>query len=213
VSIRVLLADDQPLVLTGLRTILDAEPDIEVVGAARDGAAAVELAAELAPDLVLLDIRMPGMDGITATREILRAHGPRVVILTTFDLDEYVYTALRAGAAGFLVKDIPDDQLVAGIRAVVRGDTLLAPTVTRRLIDAYTRRSPASGTVPGAQTLTPREVEVWQLMAKGLSNTEIAAQLFVGEATVKTHVSRVMAKLGARDRVQAVVLAYENAML
>jgi DNA-binding NarL/FixJ family response regulator len=212
VSIRVLLADDQPLVLAGLRTILDAEPDIEVVGAARDGSAAVELAAELAPDLVLLDIRMPGMDGLTATREILRAQGPRVVILTTFDLDEYVYTALRAGAAGFLVKDIPDDQLVAGIRAVVRGDTLLAPTVTRRLIDAYTRRSPTSGTVPGAQTLTPREGEVWQLMAKGLSNTEIAGQLFVGEATVKTHVSRVMAKLGARDRVQAVVLAYENAM-
>jgi DNA-binding NarL/FixJ family response regulator len=215
VTIRVVLADDQPLVLAGLRTILDAEPDIEVVGAARDGAAAVGLAAELAPDLVLLDIRMPGMDGLTATGEILRGsgargNGPRVVILTTFDLDEYVYAALRAGAAGFLVKDIPDDQLVAGIRAVVRGDTLLAPTVTRRLIEVYTRRSPRSGTVPGAQTLTPREAEVWQLMAKGLSNTEIADQLFVGEATVKTHVSRVMAKLGARDRVQAVVLAYEN---
>ena len=209
-TIRVLLADDQPLVLTGLRTILEAEPDIEVAGEARDGRDAVRLAAALVPDLVLLDIRMPGMDGLAAAREILQGDAPRVVILTTFDLDEYVYEALRAGASGFLVKDIPDDQLVAGIRAAVRGDSLLAPSVTRRLIEAYTRRPPAGMTAPGAQTLTPREREVWRLIAKGLSNAEIARQLFVGEATVKTHVSRIMAKLGARDRIQAVVLAYEN---
>jgi DNA-binding NarL/FixJ family response regulator len=213
VTIRVLLADDQPMVIAGLRTILDAEPDIDVVGVAHDGSTAVALAAELAPDLVLLDVRMPGMDGLTATREIIRAGGPRVVILTTFDLDEYVYTALQAGASGFIVKDIPDDQLVGGIRGVVRGDTLFAPTVTRRLVDAYTRRPPIAGTVPGAQTLTPREDEVWRLMAQGLSNAEIANYLVIGEATVKTHVSRVITKLGARDRIQAVVLAYENGML
>ena len=212
-TIRILLADDQPLVLAGLRTILEAEPDIEVVGAARDGHAAVTLAAELAPDLVLLDIRMPGMDGLAATREIISAGGPRVVMLTTFDLDEYVYEALRAGASGFLVKDIPDDQLIAGIRAVIGGDTLLAPSVTRRLIEAYTQHPPPGSTLRAAQELTPREREVWRLMAKGLSNAEIAAQLFVGEATVKTHVSRVMTKLGARDRIQAVVLAYENAVI
>jgi DNA-binding NarL/FixJ family response regulator len=209
-TIRVLIADDQPLVLAGLRTILQAEADMQVVGEACDGDQAVCLAAELTPDVVLLDIRMPGTDGIAATRLIVAAGGPRVIILTTFDLDEYVYEALRAGASGFLVKDIPDDQLVAGIREVVRGDTLLAPSVTRRLIETYTRRPPSAGQLPAARTLTPREVEVWQLMAKGLTNTEIAAELFIGEATVKTHVSRVMTKLGARDRIQAVVLAYEN---
>ncbi len=211
-SIRVLIADDQPLVLAGLRTILQAEADMEVAGEARDGDQAVRLAAELTPDVVLLDVRMPGTDGIAATRLIVAAGGPRVIILTTFDLDEYVYEALRAGASGFLVKDIPDDQLVAGIRQVVRGDALLAPSVTKRLIETYTRRPPAAGQLPAAGTLTPRETEVWQLMARGLTNTEIAAKLFVGEATVKTHVSRVMTKLGARDRIQAVVLAYENDM-
>jgi DNA-binding NarL/FixJ family response regulator len=211
-TIRVLIADDQPLVLAGLRTILQAEADMEVVGEARDGDQAVCLAAELTPDVVLLDIRMPGTDGIAATRLIVAAGGPHVIILTTFDLDEYVYEALRAGASGFLVKDIPDDQLVAGIREVVRGDTLLAPSVTRRLIETYTRRPHSAGQLPAAGTLTPRETEVWQLMAKGLTNTEIAAELFIGEATVKTHVSRVMTKLGARDRIQAVVLAYENDM-
>jgi DNA-binding NarL/FixJ family response regulator len=211
-AIRILIADDQPLVLAGLRTILQAEEDMEVAGEAVDGDQAVRLAAELMPDLVMLDIRMPGTDGIEATRQIVAAGGPRVIILTTFDLDEYVYQALRAGASGFLVKDIPDDQLVTGIRQVVRGDTLLAPSVTRRLIETYTRRPPAVGQLPAAGTLTSRETEVWQLMARGLTNTEIAARLFVGEATVKTHVSRVMAKLGARDRIQAVVLAYENDM-
>jgi DNA-binding NarL/FixJ family response regulator len=209
-TIRILIADDQPLVLTGLRTILQAEADMQVAGEARDGDQAIRLAAELTPDVVLLDIQMPGTDGITATRLILAEGGPRVIILTTFDLDEYVYEALRAGASGFLVKDIPDDQLVAGIRAVVRGDTLLAPSVTRRLIETYTRRPPNAGQLPAAGTLTSRETEVWQLMARGLTNAEIAADLFVGEATVKTHVSRVMMKLGARDRIQAVVLAYEN---
>ncbi|GAB3146082.1 response regulator [Microbispora hainanensis] len=209
--IRVLLADDQPLVLAGLRTILSAEPDIDVAGQARGGHEAVALARDLRPDVVLMDIRMPGLDGLAATREILATMPDvQVIMLTTFDLDEYVYEALRAGAAGFLVKDLPDDQLVAGVRAAVRGDTLLAPSVTRRLIEAYTRRPPARAALPpGADRLTPREVDVWRLVARGLSNTEIAAQLFVGEATVKTHVSRIMAKLGARDRVQAVVLAFE----
>jgi DNA-binding NarL/FixJ family response regulator len=211
VTIRVLLADDQSLVLAGLRTILSAEPDIDVVGQARDGHEAVSIARDLLPDLVLMDIRMPRLDGLAATRELLATTpAVRVIMLTTFDLDEYVYEALRAGASGFLVKDLPDDQLVAGVRAAARGDTLLAPSVTRRLIEAYTRRPPAPVASPlGAGTLTPREVEVWRLMARGLSNTEIATKLYVGEATVKTHVSRVMAKLGARDRVQAVVLAYE----
>jgi DNA-binding NarL/FixJ family response regulator len=223
VSIRVLVADDQSLVRTGLRTILQAEPDIEVVGQAADGAEAVRLAAGLSPDVVLLDIRMPGMDGITATRQILAGDGgtgtadataprpvPRVIILTTFDLDEYVYRALRAGAAGFLVKDIPDDQLTDAIRAAMRGDTLLAPSVTRRLIESYTRRPPTIGLTPGADSLTSRETEVWRLMARGMSNAEIAAELFLGEATVKTHVSRVMAKLGARDRIHAVIIAFES---
>jgi len=217
VSIRILVADDQSLVRTGLRTILESEPDMEVVGEASDGSEAVTLAAVLVPAVVLLDIRMPGLDGIAATRQILARDpgaaggtAPRVIILTTFDLDEYVYEALRAGAAGFLVKDIPDDQLADAIRTVVAGDTLLAPSVTRRLIESYTRRPPTSLLVPGAGHLTVRETEVWRLMARGRSNAEIAAELFLGEATVKTHVSRVMAKLGARDRIQAVVLAYDS---
>jgi len=207
----VLLADDQSLVLAGLTTILEAEPDIRVVGQARDGAEAVRRAHELRPDIVLMDVRMPGLDGLEATRQILAdpTTTARIIMLTTFDLDEYVYAALRAGASGFLVKDIPDDQLVAGVRAVHRGEALLAPTVVRRLIEAYVRRPPASASVPGSASLTPREVEVWRLVVAGRTNTEIAADLFLGETTVKTHVSRLLAKLGARDRVQLVVLGYE----
>jgi DNA-binding NarL/FixJ family response regulator len=213
VNIRVLLADDQPLVLAGLRTILEAEPDIEVVGEARDGERAVALARDLAPDVVLMDVRMPRVDGLTATRQ-LAGDPVRVVMLTTFDLDEYVYEALRAGACGFLVKDIPDDQLAAGVRAAARGETLLAPSVTRRLIETYTRRPPGSQALPpGADELTAREREIWLLIARGLSNSEIAQQLIIGEATVKTHVARVLAKLGARDRVSAVVLAYEAGLV
>jgi len=206
--ISVLLADDQSLVLAGLRTILEAEADIEVIGEARTGAEAVEAARRLKPDLVLMDIRMPGMDGIAATRQLADTD-TKVVILTTFDLDEYVYDALVAGAAGFLVKDIPDDQLVSGVRAAASGDTLLAPSVTRRLIESYTRRPPKAALPAGPDELTAREIDVWKLMARGLSNSEIAAQLTVGEATVKTHVARILAKLTARDRVQAVVRAYE----
>jgi DNA-binding NarL/FixJ family response regulator len=213
VNIRVLLADDQPLVLAGLRTILEAEPDIEVVGEARDGERAVALARDLAPHVVLMDVRMPRVDGLAATRQ-LAGDPVRVVMLTTFDLDEYVYEALRAGACGFLVKDIPDDQLAAGVRAAARGETLLAPSVTRRLIETYTRRPPGSQALPpGADELTAREREIWLLIARGLSNSEIAQQLIIGEATVKTHVARVLAKLGARDRVSAVVLAYEAGLV
>jgi DNA-binding NarL/FixJ family response regulator len=211
-TIRVLIADDQPLVRAGLRTILEAEPDFQVVGEVADGKAAVQEARRLRPDVVLMDIRMPRLDGLQATKELMSgpqdATPQRVIILTTFDLDEYVYEALRAGAAGFIVKDISDEELTAGLRTAVRGDALLAPTITRRLIEAYTRHH-RSGQVAGADDLTPREQQVWLLMARGLSNAEIAAQLFVGEATVKTHVSRVIAKLGARDRIQAIVLAYD----
>jgi DNA-binding NarL/FixJ family response regulator len=212
-TIRVLIADDQPLVRTGLRTILEAEPDFQVAGEAADGIAAVNQARRLRPDVILMDIRMPRLDGLQATRELMSGpqDGPpqRVIILTTFDLDEYVYQALCAGAAGFIVKDISDDELIAGLRSAVRGDALLAPTVTRRLIETYTRRGDGSRRAAGADDLTPREHQVWLLMARGLSNAEIAAQLFVGEATVKTHVSRVIAKLAARDRIQAIVLAYQ----
>jgi DNA-binding NarL/FixJ family response regulator len=210
-TIAVLLADDQSLVLAGLRTILEAEPDISVVGQARDGHEAIRLCAQLRPDVVLMDIRMPGVDGVAATRHILagRDSPTRVVMLTTFDLDEYVYAGLRAGASGFLVKDIPDDQLVAGVRAVHRGDTLLAPSVSRRLIEQYVRRPQGGTAVPGADALTAREREVWRLVTAGLSNAEIAAELMLGEATVKTHVSRLLAKLSARDRIQLVVLGFQ----
>ena len=212
-TIRVLLADDQPLVLAGLRTILESEPDIEIAGTALDGRAAVDLARELHPDLVLMDIRMPRLDGVAATRE-LAGPGPeegrtRVVVLTTFDLDRHVYDALRAGASGFLVKDLPDHELVAGVRAAARGETVLAPSVTRRLIETYTKRPPNPTRPAGADDLTPRELEVWHLVARGLSNSEIAARLVVGEATVKTHVARIITKLGVRDRIQAIVLAYD----
>ena len=207
-SIRVLIADDEALVRTGLRMVLAAEAGIEVVGEARTGQEAIDLAGRLAPDVVLMDIRMPEMDGLEATERLAKAGGPRVVLLTTFDLDEHVFRALRAGADGFLLKDTPADQLVAAIRAAAVGDALLAPSVTRRLIDTFARR-PIIGIPAGFGSLTERETEVLRLMARGFSNAEIADELEVGEATVKTHVARVLSKLGVRDRVQAVVAAYE----
>jgi DNA-binding NarL/FixJ family response regulator len=210
-SIRVLLVDDHALARTGFRMVLDAEPDIEVVGEAATGRQAVHSAGRLAPDVVLMDVRMPEMDGIAATRSIVAGEdAPRVLILTTFDLDEYVYDALAAGASGFLLKDAGPEQLIHAIRVVAAGDALLAPSVTRRLIDELVvpgRRR--VGTVRELDELTPREREVLGLVAQGLSNAEIAELLVVEETTVKTHVSRLLAKLGLRDRVQAVVLAYE----
>jgi DNA-binding NarL/FixJ family response regulator len=211
VSIRVLLADDHVLARTGFRMVLDTEDDMEVVGEAATGRQAVHSAGRLEPDVVLMDVRMPEMDGIAATREIVAgASSPRVLILTTFDLDEYVYDSLAAGASGFLLKDAGPEQLVHAIRVVAGGDALLAPSVTRRLIDELVvpgRRR--IETVHELDELTPRELEVLQLVAQGLSNAEIAGRLFVEETTVKTHVSRLLAKLDLRDRVQAVVLAYE----
>jgi DNA-binding NarL/FixJ family response regulator len=213
VSIRVLLADDQELVRTGFRLILEEEKDIEVVGEAADGQQAVEETKLRRPDVVLMDVRMPNVDGLEATRRILdskRRGGPRVLILTTFDLDEYVYEALRAGASGFLLKDAPADQFSSAIRVVAAGESLLAPPITRRLIEELvsTRRHP--GELPAElDELTARELEVLKLIARGLSNSEIAEQLVVEQTTVKTHVARVLMKLGLRDRVQAVVFAYE----
>jgi DNA-binding NarL/FixJ family response regulator len=212
-SLSVMIVDDQALVRAGFRMILDAEADIEVAGEAADGAEAVEEAQRLQPDVILMDVRMPQMDGIEATRRLLTSDSlqTKVVMLTTFDMDEYVYDALRAGASGFLLKDVPPEQLVAGIRAVSQGDALLAPSVTRRVIQEFVRRPPSSvKTVPPeVEELTARELEVLKLVAKGLSNAEIAQELFVGETTVKTHVAHVLTKLDVRDRVQAVVLAYE----
>ncbi len=211
---KVLLVDDQALIRAGFRMILDAEADIEVVGECADGTQAVDSAARLAPDVVLMDIRMPEMDGIEATRRITArgdGNGPRVLILTTFDLDEYVYDALGAGASGFLLKDTPAEQLVGGIRTVAQGEALLAPSVTKRLIAEFSRsQPPRRDEVPGLDELTPREREVLGLIATGRSNAEIAEELVLGETTVKTHVARVLMKLGLRDRVQAVVLAYES---
>jgi DNA-binding NarL/FixJ family response regulator len=216
-SIRVLLVDDQQLIRAGFRMILGAEPDIEVVGECANGLQAVDSTARLAPDVVLMDIRMPEMDGIEATRRIVRAVSEppaRVLMLTTFDLDEYVYDALRAGASGFLLKDVPADQLADGIRLVAHGEALLAPSATRRLIHEFARTSPAPREPsPAVAALTPRELEVFRLIARGRSNAEIAGDLFVGETTVKTHVTRILMKLGVRDRVQAVVLAYESGVV
>jgi DNA-binding NarL/FixJ family response regulator len=206
--IRVLLADDQTLVRTGFRAILGAECDIEVVGEAADGREAIEQAALRRVDVVLMDIQMPGTDGIEATRRIVGT-GPRVLILTTFDVDELVYAALRAGASGFLLKDAPADQLLAAIRVVAKGDALIDPVITRRLIVDFAQRPPHRERPAELAELTDREVEVLRLIARGLSNAEIAQTLFVGEATVKTHVGRVLQKLDLRDRVQAVVFAYE----
>jgi DNA-binding NarL/FixJ family response regulator len=210
VTIRVLVVDDEELVRTGLRLILDAEPDLEVVGAAADGDAAVREVRRLSPDVVLMDIRMPGTDGLAATRRLLvdERADCRVVVLTTFDVDEHVYAALQAGASGFLLKDVPAEQLAHAIRVVARGDALLAPSVTRRLIASFGRPAREPVRPPGLAELTAREEEVLRLLAEGLSNAEIAARLFVGEATVKTHVARVLMKLGVRDRVGAVVVAF-----
>ena len=211
-SLSVLIVDDQALVRAGFRMILDAEEDIEVAGEAADGVDAVAQAQRLQPDVILMDVRMPQMDGIEATRRLLAADGHlKVVMLTTFDMDEYVYDALCAGASGFLLKDVPPEQLVAGIRSVAQGDALLAPSVTRRVIKEFVRRPPSSVQTlpPEFDELTAREVEVLGLVAKGLSNAEIAKELFVSETTVKTHVAHMLTKLGVRDRVQAVVLAYE----
>jgi DNA-binding NarL/FixJ family response regulator len=209
------IADDQELVRTGLRMILDAEDDLQVVGEAADGLESVAIARRLRPDVVLMDVQMPRMDGLEATRQLLRAGAvdpPRVVILTTFDRSEIVYEALVAGASGFLLKDMPGEQLVAGVRAVARGEELLAPAITRRLIEAFVH--PGHAPLPrGFDDLTPREREVLELVARGLSNAELAAVLVVSEATVKTHVAHVLAKLNLRDRVQAVVLAYETGLV
>jgi DNA-binding NarL/FixJ family response regulator len=217
-TIRVLIVDDEELVRTGLRLILEAEPDLTVVGTASDGAAGVAGVQRFRPDVVLMDIRMPGLDGLAATRQILEKPGDvacKVVILTTFDVDEHVYEALRAGASGFLLKDVPADQLVHAIRVAAAGEALLAPSVTRRLISAFTRRAPVtqSAATAGLADLTSREVEVLTLLAEGLSNAEIAGRLFLGEATVKTHVARILMKLGVRDRVQAVIAAFRAGLV
>jgi DNA-binding NarL/FixJ family response regulator len=216
-SLSVLIVDDQALVRAGFRMILEAEEDIEVVGEAADGSEAVMEARRLRPDVVLMDVRMPDVDGIEATRQILAddSSALKVVMLTTFDMDEYVYDALRVGASGFLLKDVPPEQLVDGIRAVAQGDALLAPSVTRRVIEEFVRRPPASVRTlpPTLAELTARELEVLKLIARGLSNAEIAKQLFVGETTVKTHVAHVLMKLDLRDRVQAVVAAYESGLV
>jgi DNA-binding NarL/FixJ family response regulator len=210
--IRVLIADDMALMRGGLRMILEAQPDIEVVAEAASGREAIEAARLHHPDVALMDIRMPGMNGIEATRELLAAGAPapRVLMLTTFDLDEYVYDALKAGASGFLLKNAPPDQLADGVRAIAAGESLLAPDITRRLIEEHVRRPRTTGGVPEAVvSLTDREVEVLRHVARGATNTEIAQTLVISEATVKSHVGRILGKLGLRDRVQAVVLAYE----
>jgi len=212
-AIRVLLADDQTLVRTGLRMILDAEPDREVVGEAANGEEAVTRCRELAPDVVLMDVRMPVMDGVEATRRLQTFDDPpRVIVVTTFDLDEVVYEALRAGASGFLLKDAPESRLVAAIRVVAEGGSMFAASATRRLVQEFARQRPAPA--PAAmELLTDRETEVLRLVARGMSNAEIAEELVVTENTVKTHVARTLAKLGVRDRVQAVVLAYEAGLV
>jgi DNA-binding NarL/FixJ family response regulator len=214
-TIKVLIADDQALVRAGFKMILETDPDIRVVAEADDGAEAVEAALRTRPDIALMDIRMPGMDGLEATRRIIAAPTPpRVLILTTFDLDEYVFDALAAGASGFLLKDVAPEQLLAGIRIIAQGDSLLSPSVTRRLIESFVRDGRQTREPPPVlDELTPRELEILQLVARGLSNTEIADQLVVSSTTIKTHVARVLMKLALRDRIQAVVFAYENGVI
>ncbi|MEV0617026.1 response regulator transcription factor [Nonomuraea sp. NPDC050404] len=210
--IRVVIADDHLVVRTGFAELLDTQPDFEVAGTAADGAEAVRICRESSPDVVLMDVRMPGMGGIEATRLLAGPQGPRVLILTTFDLDEYVYDALRAGASGFLLKDVTAERLFDAVRVIAAGEALLAPAVTRRLIGEFSRLSPRPRPA-GLSGLTPRETQVLRLVAEGLSNLEIAARLVVTEETVKTHVSRVLSKLGLRDRTQAVVTAYESGLV
>jgi len=215
----VLLADDQPLLRRGFRMILEAEDGVTVAGEAGDGAEAVELARRVRPDVVLMDIRMPGTDGIEATRRITAAEpGVRVLVLTTFDLDEYAFGALQAGASGFLLKDVRPHELVAAVRTVASGDAVVSPRVTRRLLEEYAQQLPVADAhplerYPQLASLTEREREVLEVVAQGLSNTEIATSLFVSETTVKSHVGRILAKLGLRDRVQIVVLAYESGLV
>ena len=210
-SVRVVLADDQALVRGGFRMIIDARPDMEVVGEAGNGAEAVEIVGRLQPEVVLMDVRMPEVDGIEATRRIVASRGPtRVIVLTTYDVDDSVFAALRAGASGFMLKDVRPAELVEAIRVVAQGDALLAPSVTRRLLDRFAGSLPGEAAVlPDLAELTEREAEVLRLVALALSNAEIAERLVVSEATVKTHVSSILRKLGLRDRVQAVVLAYD----
>jgi DNA-binding NarL/FixJ family response regulator len=212
--IRVLIADDQSLVREGFRTMLELEDDIEVLGEAADGAQVLELARQLHPDVVLMDVRMPNLDGIEATRRLARqANGPRVLVLTTFDRDEYLYGAMKAGASGFLLKDVRRSQLVGAIRTVAGGDALVDPTITRRLIERYCQMPSQDGTPSAVSELTPRELEVLKLVARGLSNSEIASAMTLSEATVKTHMARILSKLELRDRVQAVVMAYESGLV
>jgi DNA-binding NarL/FixJ family response regulator len=214
-SIRVLICDDQALVRAGFRAILEAQSDIEVVGEAENGADAVALAARRSPDVILMDIRMPVLDGVEATRQLVSGGSPaRILVLTTFDLDEYVHSAIRAGASGFLLKDVTPVKLLEAIRVVAAGDALLAPTVTRRLLERFASTLPQRDHSGAALAeLTARETEVLRLLAGGLSNAEIASQLVVSEATVKTHISSLLRKLGLRDRVQAVILAYESGLV
>ncbi len=213
--IRVLVADDEALVRDGLRAISELEADIEVVGEAANGEEAVASARALNPDVILMDVRMPGVDGIEATRRILAdAHPPRIIVLTTFDRNEYVYQAMKAGASGFLLKDVRRGQLTDAIRAVTRGDTLIAPTITRRLIEEFcSAPSPAAGPAPQLASLTARELEVLELIGRGFNNIETSHRLFVAETTVKTHVARILTKLQLRDRTQAVIIAYESGLI
>jgi DNA-binding NarL/FixJ family response regulator len=213
--VRIIVADDHHVVRTGFATLLETQPDFTVVGTASDGAEAVRMCRDLSPDVILMDVRMPVMDGIEATRQLSEGPRPRVLILTTFDLDQYVYDALCAGASGFLLKDVTAERLFDAVRVIAAGEALLAPAVTRRLISEFARLRPRPDGAPAAPlgTLTPRETQVLRLVAEGLSNPEIAARLVVTEETVKTHVSRMLSKLGLRDRTQAVVTAYESGLV
>ena len=214
--IKVLIADDHELMRSGLRSMLDSQPDMTVVGEAEDGAQAVDEAVRLHPDVAIMDIRMPRLDGIEATRRLMTQgdSAPRVLVLTTFDLDEYVYEALRAGAGGFMLKDAPPGQLAEAVRTVAAGEALLAPAVTRRLVERFVQRPPSDkAPVERFEELTARELEVLRAVTRGMSNAEIGEELYLSEATVKTHVTRILAKLGVRDRVQAVVLAYESGLV